>query len=710
VAVVEQRRVCAGAVPPLANGFIARTETGQDLRMALVPGATVTLVSARAVGVARDWPDSCGKTQLAAAFALSSWQDDGVDVLVWVNAKDRASVLSAYAEAAAAIGIQPQPQPAGDAESVAVGFVGWLRDTARPWLVVLDDLTDAAALDRLWPAGPAGRILITTTNPATLPDSHRGLVIPVGSFSRREALTYLTGRLTSDLDQRQGAVDLVNDLGDEPLALAQASAVIATSELTCREYGEHFARRRQQVIAPDGGKPSSAAITWTLSIEHADLLAPGSAQPLLVLAALLDGSGIPGTIFTTSTARAYSAAGSGGPLDALEQAGLLWVDTATTPVTVRVNWAVQAAVRAAMPGGMLSGAAKAAADALLEAWPADGLAEWHARSLRSCADNLRRVAGNLLWQDGCHPLLLHAGHSMDAARLAGPAIGYWGELAAVSDRVLGREHPDGFLIHEQLARAYLAAGRGAESISWFQSVRSDRARSLGQDHPGTIEASRALGQALMTAGRFGEAIAILGDVASGYERSRGPESIEALAGREDLAAAYRAAGHFADAIVLYRRALADRERIQGARHRDTIAICQNLAETYLADGQNKAAISHYKRVLADQDRVLGPSHLETIAARGALGSAYHHAGKVGPALQLYEQARAEYERVLGADHRTTLAACMSLANAYYSVGRLTDAAKLIHDTVERCERSLPAFDPLTMAARESLASVRSMPT
>ena len=47
-------------------------------------------------------------------------------------------------------------------------------------------------------------------------------------------------------------------------------------------------------------------------MDHADLLSPGTAQSLLVLAALLDGNGIPGTIFTTAAARRYCRGVHGG--------------------------------------------------------------------------------------------------------------------------------------------------------------------------------------------------------------------------------------------------------------------------------------------------------------------------------------------------------------------------------------------------------------
>ncbi len=704
--------VWTGSAPPLADGFIARPETGHYLQSALIPGATVALVCDRTTDGPRSWRDSSGKTQLAVSYAQSLWQAAAADLVIWVPATSRAQVLAGYAEAAAALGVQLS----GDAESVAARFLSWLGDYPRPWLVVIDDLADAAFMAGLWPAGPSGRVLVTAPDPAALAGVHAQL-IPVGSFSRREALTYLVGRLTADLDQRQGAIDLTGDLGNEPLALALASSVIASSELTCHDYREHFLRRREQLLGAAAvavAEPAAGAITWALSVDHADLLAPETAHSLLVLAALLDGNGIPGTVFTTSAVRAYcppdraySVAGGAvqDGLAALEHAGLIVADPSSTPPLVRMSWLVQAAVRSAMPETMLKGAATAVADALLEAWPADDPPEWLARALRSCADSLRQCSADLLWEGGVHALLMRAGASLDAARLTGPAVTYWGELAATSSRVLGEDHPATIGISERLARAYLAAGRTAESVALLERIRGDRARRAGPDHPGSVQAGRDLGLALLSANRFGEAIGVLAEVASGWERSAGADSIEAISAREDLAAANRTAGKFPDAITLYRGALEDRERIQGARHTDATATRQKLAETYLAAGQAKAAIAQYERVVSDRERALGAGHLHTIAARGALGSAYHCAGRMASAVRLYEQTRTEYVRVLGADHPDTLGASVNLAHAYYAVGRLTNATTLLRETAERCELSLPPSDPLTVAARTSLANI-----
>ncbi len=154
----------SGTVPPLADGFSARLETAPGLPAALPAGAAVALVSDRAPAPApvpgpvaapdaQDWLRSSGKTQLAAAVAESLWQSGGVDLLVWIEATSRASVLSGYAAATAAATGRDQ---ASSCESVAAQFLSWLGETSRSWLVVLDDLVGPANLDGLWPARPAG--------------------------------------------------------------------------------------------------------------------------------------------------------------------------------------------------------------------------------------------------------------------------------------------------------------------------------------------------------------------------------------------------------------------------------------------------------------------------------------------------------------------------------------------------------------------------
>ena len=457
--------VRSGTVPALADSYTHRPETAPDLTAALRAGAAAALVPERAADpgpaagpAAPDWLRSSGKTQLAAAFAESLWQSRKLDLLVWIQATSRASVLSGYVAATAAATGRDQ---ASSSESVADQFLSWLGETSRPWLVVLDDLTDPADLDGLWPAGPAGRVLVTCADAAAVPPGMQ--ILPVGLFNSREAVGYLTERLSANRAQRLGAIDLIRAMGSEPAALTQASAVIASATMSSHNYRDYFIPWREQLTDSSGELPVASAVTWPLSFERATQLAPaGAVQALLALAAMLDGHGIPGTVLTAPAVAGYLAGGGEAPasseparaaLEALERVGLLTIEPGTAPPTVRISPVLQAALRAAMPESLLDQAARLAADALLQAWPATELPGWPASGLRSCTAVLRPIAGDRLWADGCHPLLLRAGDSLDQARLTGPAVDHWRDLVTTSDQLLGAGDPD-------TTAGWSAAGRG----------------------------------------------------------------------------------------------------------------------------------------------------------------------------------------------------------------------------------------------------------
>jgi tetratricopeptide (TPR) repeat protein len=709
-------------VPPLADGFRPRPETGPNL--ALLPtGAAVALIPDRPTGSADfsgavtapdapDWLRSSGKTQLAAAFAETLWQSGALDLLVWIEATSRDSVLSGYAAATAAVAGRAQ---ASSCESVAAQFLNWLGETSRPWLLVLDDLTDTANLDGLWPAGPAGRVLVTSADAAAVPQGMR--VVRVAPFSLREAISYLSERLSADPDKRHGAIELAQDLDFEPVALAQASAVIANSPQSCREYQVQFARRREQLAGSVRERPPAAAVTWTFSFERADqLAADGSAQFLLALAALLDGHGIPQPVLVAPAAAGFLAADGGPPssghvgavLAALEQVGLLMVDQVTSPPSVRISPVLQSAIRAAMPEDITSQAANCVAAALLQAWPegAEGdLPGWPAAGLRSCVTTLRQITGDLLWAGGCHPVLLRAGESLDGARLTEPAVDHWLDLATTSGRLLGGGHPDTMLAGQRLADAYLAAGQAEAAVPWFQWLLDGLTHTLGPQHRDVIQARCRLGHALVAALQLPAAIDMLEPAVRQFEEVAGPGHADTLGARDELAAAYLAAGRYDDAITLYRRTLADRERAQGDRHPLTMTTRHGLADSYLADGRGKEAVATYKRVVADRERVLGPDHLATLTARQNLGAAYQQTGKAAAAELACEQAWAGFERVLGPRHPDTLRSRADLAHVYGRLGRYGDARVLLRDTVDRLERALPEGDPLVSELRQSLADI-----
>jgi tetratricopeptide (TPR) repeat protein len=709
------RRFRVGEVPPLTDGFTDRPDTVGGLAEVLVPGSAVALVPDPAVAATLpNWPGACGKTQMAVMIAESLWRSRVIDGLIWLSATSRAAVMSGFVQASVvATGLEPT----GTANSVAVRFASWLGETRLPWLVVLDDVAESADLTGLWPTGLAGRLLITSSRSALSAGPAGTRVVPVGFFSTREALNGLSERLSANPVQRQGAIDLAGTLGREPLAVGQAAAVVASSNLTCRDYRDLFLQRRDEIWTGPGEIPSAAMVTWILCLERAESLLPNSAVRLmLVFLALLDGHGVPGAVFGTQaligylggSATRFSAAHASqvwNVLLALEQAGLIGINRDVAPPTVLMSSALQEAIKLAAPADFSEPAARAAAGALLEAWPADEPSPWAAASLRANAASLQDSAIDALWADGCHPLLRRVGRSLDEARLAGPAVEFWQDLAARCDAKLPAGHPDALAVAGQLAAAYLTAGNAEEAVQWYQRVLADRTRELTPGHPAIVAARVSLARALILAGEPADAVTVMLRAVGEYEQSRGDMHPETLSARDELAAAYQAAGDITAAGRLLIRSLADRERLHGPRDPLTMATRERLAAAWLADGRGKDAIAQYKRVLADREKVLGRGHPDTIATVGSLSAAYQAVGRIPAAMQLAERCRADSERVLSRDHADTLARMVNLAHLYYAAGRVGDTVALLHETAVRCERVLPPDDPLTQTVRQSLANI-----
>jgi tetratricopeptide (TPR) repeat protein len=671
----------------------------------LALGSSVVLAPGSAIADGhRNWLGSSGKTQLAAYVAESMWQSGAVDLLVWVTAADRASLMSGYLRASLAV--LAAADPAGPAEPAAARFVSWLGETSTSWLLVLDDLPDMAVLEGMWPTGPAGRTLITTSRvPSAFGRTAR--VIPVGLYGVHEAMGNVTERLSTSPAQRQGSIDLIEAASREPLAIAHACAVMESSGMSCRDYREYLVRRRQQIGVVPGEVPSAAAATWTLSLDHAEMLQPGEAVRLaLVLCALLDGHAIPGSVFGTAALTGYlggDAKRVWEVLTALDRAGLIGVDQRQNPPLVRMNLAVQKAVLTAAPAPWRDRAAQVAADALLEVWPAAEPRSEEVSDLRANAAALRDAAGAALMTGGCHPLLIHAGVSFDDAGLTGPATEHWRKLAAAIDQIPG--HPDAAAITSRLAAAYLTADQGAEAATWYQRVIAERSRVLLPGNPGITQARASLGRALLQAGQPADAVVVLSEAAGEYERSRGAAHADTLAVVDDIGAAYLAMDNVADAIALLRRNLADRERAGGPRDLPITVTRARLATALLADGKVKDALAQTKRVLADRELILGKAHPDTIEARAAHATSNHAAGRMPAALTLLEQACTDSIVQLGADHPDTLTRRASLGYVYYEVGRVGDAVAVLRETLVRCEQALPAKDSLTTTVQRSLENI-----
>ncbi len=706
----------SGTVPPLADGYTPRPETGLGSWEGLHPGITVILGPDRVPGTPDGHRGGTGKTQLAAAFAGRLWAAGELDLLVWLDAGSRDSIVAGYARALADIKVAAQP---GKPEAAAARFLAWLAETGRHWLLVLDGLVEPADADRLWPYGQSGEVLVTTEAAKLSPVPGRRppiaseqVALGVSAFSQREALSYLSAKLNDDPYQAAGSLDLAIALDCLPAGLAMAIAHLLDSGQNCRQYRLACERYRQD--RPEGSGDPLAPF-WMFAVDRARQWAPRElAWPAIKLACVLGPARIPGAVLTSSAACSYvtgkqqvSSADQASVRTTfvnLERLGLVAIEPDNEIRTVWMPASLQASVRQAMGPSELSHVVQVAADAVGEAWPSDaGHAELE-QAFRDCAVSIRRSDELALWSRGCHPMLLRAGQSLDDAAMPETASIYWRDLARRSAEFLGARAPLTIQLRERLASSSAAAGRPDEAIGLRERLVADLDEAAGQNHPQTIAARANLVVALRAAGRFGDAI-ILGErVTADSDLVLGPAHLRTTETLRELAGAYAGARRYPEAISALRRCVALREQTIGMMHQETVAARHQLARVYRDANQAREAVRLYQDALTQVESIAGRAHPEAITAREHLAIALYDAAQPGQAVAMLEQALAAWSAIEGAGPADTLSVRADLAAIACLGGRLKEAIPLYEGLAADLERIRGLGHPATLRVRWNLAA------
>ena len=469
--------VVVGEIPREPPGFVARG-TVDRLATAAEGGRAVVCAVSGLRGV--------GKTHVAAAYARSRIED-GWELVGWVNAETQDSLLAGLAAIAERLAVA---DPDGDSVKSAHRLRDYLQTRLEPGVVVFDNATDPDGLRSFLPATGGTQMVITSTDHAF---DRLGIPVTVNTFDRGESLAFLRER--TGVADDVGAGTVARELGDLPLALAQAAATIHSQHLT---YNTYLDRLRRVPVAsllqrpPGQNYPHAAAAALLLSIQATEDGEPTGATGLLlrVLAAmspdgvrreLLAGLSITGNAEDPEQVDAALARAVAGSLlswsvtgDAVIMHRLVarvlrdrdrssgrWPDTVCTVLDLlepRLFDEEEAWTRRA------EGAHLVAQVEALREFDATDVDEaelvvrqvrarsWAVRQLRAAADLVR-------------------------------AIDLGVRTLTDSERVLGPDHPDTLGSRNNLAGAYQAVGRLEQAIPLYEQTLTDTERVLGPDHP-----------------------------------------------------------------------------------------------------------------------------------------------------------------------------------------------------------------------------------
>jgi len=557
-------------IPARNPGFTGRGDLLAEVREELLAGDKAVVQALHGMG-------GVGKTQLAAEYAHRF--AGTYELAWWINAEQGGLIGDQVAALGLALGCV---QPGAGTEAVRMAVLAELQHRGR-WLLVFDNAEDPADVAP-WLPGGGGHVLITSRqhgwNEVAAP-------VEVDVLARAESMAILQTRVSGLSGTDAGR--LAAELGDLPLAIAQAAGFMADTGMSGDEFLVLLQTRAGQLLAQGtpGSYPRSLAAATGLIADRLARWDPAAAE-LASVCAFLAPEPIPQSLFTDAVsvlpgelaARAAEPLAWRQTLAHLTRQSLARIDHRG----LQMHRLTQAILRDRLTPDQAA-ATRKHAEAMLAAgdpvdmpnpatWPRWAQLTPHVLAADPAAtDNpaLRELAGHTCWY------LLERGDTRTAHDLASDLYQRW------RDR-LGEDHPHTLTAAHYLARTLLEMGRHAESRDLNQDTLARRRRVLGPDHLDTLYSAHNLAINLRKLGDVQAARDLNQDTLARHRRVRGHDHRSTLSSATILAHDLRALGEVQAARDLNHDTLDRRRRVLGHDHPDTLASAADLATDLRALG------------------------------------------------------------------------------------------------------------------------------
>ena len=662
-----------------------------------------------------------GKTQVALEYAHRFKED--YDVVWWLNCEPPqyidASLVDLGKRLREVFGASVPEE--GGVDAVARQVLQYLSErAAERWLLIYDNAEDITAIERLLPSG--GHVLITSRDERWDGRSAQSKVLRLGYFVRSESISHLRRRLPDIAAADAAAV--ATELGDMPLAMAAAGALLASSKMSISEY---LGRLQAELVRqlPEGHPlleyPEAVAKAWHLSLDELERRSSAAARLLRTWAVMAP---------EISFDLIYSEAMVGILRDL--DSGISEPSMITRLVTqidllalikveynarqIIVHRVVQTVVRERMSEAELAAARYDVHTLLVVARPkgdVDDPRMWPA--YRQIWPHLRPSQAELDPREQVRDLLvdrvrylqqrddLEPGHRR--ARTIENAWIPW--LAAETDPEIARAlRKQIYRLQFNTANILRSLGRFEESRALDEAVLNGQRELLGAEHPHTLQSRSSLAADLRALGKYQEALALDRATYDSWALSSGfgEDYAGTLRSANNLALSSLMNGDARDALRRDRQTLKRRLALYGSPGHPLplesgIAVGRDLIEA----GRYREAARMMTEVAAQSHESLGDDARMTLNARLWLGIALRCAGSPERAAAHFDAAVSGQSRGFGEDSSDALAGRLGRALNQLALGEFKSGRAAAQTVLAAYQERLWGDHPNTLICRLNLA-------
>lgn len=596
-----------------------------------------------------------GKSQITIEYAYRNEKD--YDIAWWINAETKTTIEAALAELTDSLNL-PEKQ-ATDQNIKVRAALDHLNKTPN-WLIIFDNVESS---DDIWAHIPkAGHSIITTRN-----QNLHGFKqsIPIDIWADKEALQFVKTRLENANDEE--ITQLCELLGNLPLAMEQAVAYIAASELSILDYLEIFNKNQQKYLStssiPKEEYNATVATTWKLAIQKIWESKPAAIE-LLNMCAFMAPDDIPLDLITKQVeALPESLQALLSDKGEMAEMRLLFKRYSIASIkyeTLSMHRLVQSVIR----HGLAETQAKQSLGFVVEVmaksfhgthiqqdvhiWPA--YKAWHLHIL---------ICGKYAQEQEVN--LARVGYLYNNLAAYLSTIGLYDQVESLyieaSDiyaKVQGKEHPNYGTSLNNLALLYDDQGQYEKAEPLYIESRDIRAKVLGKEHPDYAASLNNLAELYRVQGQYDKAEPLYIESRDIRAKVLGKEHPDYATSLNNLALFYKVQDQYEKAEPLYIEANDIWRKVLGKEHPDYATSLNNLAELYRAQGRYDKAEPLFIESRDIKAKVLGKEHPSYATSLNSLALLYDDTGRYDKSEPLYREAIRIVKKVFGSEHPNTV--------------------------------------------------------